>query len=139
MRSKLLTFIIFLMISVAAIAFAYFYHLNHQAEAVNGPTVDEIVESSLEIPEIVTNLRGDEYIRVSFTIETDSEETKSELEKLDFRVNNIIIKHLTNLESEELEGLEGKTRLENDLKEQINEVLPRGKVVKVYITSIVIQ
>lgn len=139
MRSKLLTFIIFLMISVAAIAFAYFYHLNHQAEAVNGPTVDEIVESSLEIPEIVTNLRGDEYIRVSFTIETDSEETKSELEKLDFRVNNIIIKHLSNLESEELEGLEGKTRLENDLKEQINEVLPRGKVVKVYITSIVIQ
>lgn len=139
MRSKLLTFIIFLMISVAAIAFAYFYYLNHQAEAVNGPTVDEIVESSLEIPEIVTNLRGDEYIRVSFTIETDSEETKSELEKLDFRVNNIIIKHLSNLESEELEGLEGKTRLENDLKEQINEVLPRGKVVKVYITSIVIQ
>jgi len=139
MRSKLLTFIIFLMISVAAIAFAYFYHLNHQAEAVNGPTVDEIVESSLEIPEIVTNLLGDEYIRVSFTIETDSEETKSELEKLDFRVNNIIIKHLSNLESEELEGLEGKTRLENDLKEQINEVLPRGKVVKVYITSIVIQ
>src|SRR5690606_33191293 len=113
--------------------------LNHQAEAVNGPTVDEIVESSLEIPEIVTNLLGDEYIRVSFTIETDSEETKSELEKLDFRVNNIIIKHLSNLESEELEGLEGKTRLENDLKEQINEVLPRGKVVKVYITSIVIQ
>lgn len=139
MRSKLLTFIIFLMISVGAIAFAYFYHLNHQAEAVNGPTVDEIVESSLEIPEIVTNLLGDEYIRVSFTIETDSEETKSELEKLDFRVNNIIIKHLSNLESEELEGLEGKTRLENDLKEQINEVLPRGKVVKVYITSIVIQ
>ncbi len=139
MRSKLLTFIIFLMISVGAIAFAYFYYLNHQAEAVNGPTVDEIVESSLEIPEIVTNLLGDEYIRVSFTIETDSEETKSELEKLDFRVNNIIIKHLSNLESEELEGLEGKTRLENDLKEQINEVLPRGKVVKVYITSIVIQ
>lgn len=139
MRSKLLTFIIFLMISVAAIAFAYFYYLNHQAEAVNGPTVDEIVESSLEIPEIITNLLGDEYIRVSFTIETDSEETKSELEKLDFRVNNIIIKHLSNLESEELEGLEGKTRLENDLKEQINEVLPRGKVVKVYITSIVIQ
>lgn len=139
MRSKLLTFIIFLMISVGAIASAYFYYLNHQAEAVNGPTVDEIVESSLEIPEIVTNLLGDEYIRVSFTIETDSEETKSELEKLDFRVNNIIIKHLSNLESEELEGLEGKTRLENDLKEQINEVLPRGKVVKVYITSIVIQ
>lgn len=139
MRSKLLTFIIFLMISVGAIAFAYFYYLNHQAEAVNGPTVDEIVESSLEIPEIITNLLGDEYIRVSFTIETDSEETKSELEKLDFRVNNIIIKHLSNLESEELEGLEGKTRLENDLKEQINEVLPRGKVVKVYITSIVIQ
>lgn len=139
MRSKLLTFIIFLMISVGAIAFAYFYYLNHQAEAVNGPTVDEIVESSLEIPEIVTNLLGDEYIRVSFTIETDSEETKSELEKLDFRVNNIIIKHLSNLESEELEGLEGKTRLENDLKEQINEVLPGGKVVKVYITSIVIQ
>lgn len=139
MRSKLLTFIIFLMISVGAIAFAYFYYLNHQAEAVNGPTVDEIVESSLEIPEIITNLLGDEYIRVSFTIETDSEETKSELEKLDFRVNNIIIKHLSNLESEELGGLEGKTRLENDLKEQINEVLPRGKVVKVYITSIVIQ
>lgn len=139
MRSKLLTFIIFLMISVAAIAFAYFYYLNHQAKAINGPTVDEIVESSLEIPEIVTNLLGDEYIRVSFTIETDSEETKSELEKLDFRVNNIIIKHLSNLESKELEGLEGKTQLENDLKEQINEVLPEGKVVKVYITSIVIQ
>lgn len=139
MRNKLLTFIIFLLVSVLIMAFAYIYYLNNQAKAEEGPTVDEIVENSLDIPEIVTNLTGEEFIRVSFTIQTDSKDTKSELEKLDFRVNNIIIKHLSSLESSDLEGLEGKKVLEDELKEQINQVLPEGKVVQVYITSIVIQ
>lgn len=139
MKNKLLTFVIFLLISVLVMAFAYIYYLSNLAKADEGPTVDEIVENSLDVPEIVTNLLGDEFIRVSFTIQTDSKDTKKELEKLDFRLNNIIIKYLSNMESSDLEGLDGKTELENALKEEINDILPEGQVEKVYITSIVIQ
>lgn len=138
-NNRLLVFIIFLLLSVLMIAFAYIYYLNNEAKAHEGPTVEEIVESSMDIPEIVTNLEGEEYIRVSFKIQTDSKDTKEELEKLNFRVNNIIIKHLSNLDKEQLEGLDGKTKLEENLKDEINEILPKGKVVQVYITSIVIQ
>ena len=50
---------------------------------------------SVDIKEITTNLASNDFIRISFKIQTDSKKAKEELEKRDFQVNNIIILELS--------------------------------------------
>ncbi len=99
------------------------------------PSIDEVIKSTVEIPEITTKLLSDDYIRISFNMQTDGKKAKEELEKRSFQVNNLIIKELSNMTSEEFKGEEGIVNLENRLKERINELMQDGTVVKVYATS----
>ncbi|TKC18665.1 flagellar basal body-associated protein FliL [Robertmurraya kyonggiensis] len=108
-------------------------------EKAEGPTIDEVIEASVDIPEITTNLAGNDLIRISFKIETDSKKAKEELEKRDFQVKNIIILSLSEKTSEQIQGSEGQTKLESELKDKINELMQEGKVEKVYITGSLLQ
>lgn len=105
------------------------------AENTAGPTIDELLEYSVDIPEITTNLAGNDFIRISFKIQTDSKKAKEELEKRDFQVNNIIIHTLSEKKPEEIQGSQGQKLLEEELKEKVNELMMSGKVEKVYITG----
>lgn len=125
---------------IIALAVGLYYFFMKGTEAAGGkPTADEIVENSVEIPEITTNLLNGDYIRISFTIQTDGKKAKEELEKRNFQVENVIIKKLSGLEAKDLEGTEGKVKLENDLKESLSEFMEEGKIIQVYITSTIIQ
>jgi flagellar FliL protein len=103
------------------------------------PTIDDILKTSVDIPEITTNLAGDAYIKISFKIQTDSKAAKNELTKRDFQVKNIIIEELSEKKAQDLQGKAGKLQLENTLKLKINELMQDGKVVKVYITESLLQ
>ncbi|AWI14172.1 hypothetical protein B4065_0824 [Caldibacillus thermoamylovorans] len=125
---------------IIALAVGLYYFFMKGTEAAGGkPTADEIVENSVEIPEITTNLLNGDYIRISFTIQTDGKKAKEELEKRNFQVENVIIKKLSGLEAKDLEGTEGKVKLEKDLKESLSEFMEEGKIIQVYITSTIIQ
>lgn len=102
------------------------------------PSIDTILKYSVDIPEITTNLKSDEYVKISFKVQTDSKGAKNELEKRDFQINNLVISELSETNSEELEGKVGKEKLENTMQDMINDLMQTGKVVKVYITSCVI-
>lgn len=99
------------------------------------PTIDEVLEASVDVPEITTNLASNDFIRISFKIQTDGKKAKEELEKRDFQVKNIIIHTLSEKTAEQVSGNEGQTQLENELKEEINKLMQKGKVEKVYITG----
>jgi flagellar protein FliL len=101
--------------------------------------VDEIVESSIDIPEITTNLADGSYVKVSFKIQTDSKDGKEEAEKRDFQIKNIIIEELAEMKAENFKGKKGMIALEEKLKQQINQVMQEGKVEQVYITSFILQ
>lgn len=103
------------------------------------PSIDEVLEASVDIPEVTTNLASDDFIKISFKIETDSKKAKEELEKRDFQVRNIIIYELSEKKSEELQGKEGKMKLEETLKTKLNSLMQKGKVQKVYITGSLLQ
>ena len=79
---------------VGAIAIVMILNVNDQAKGKE-PTIDEVIESSVDIPELTTNLANDDFIRISFKIQTDSKNAKKELEKRIFQVNNIIILELS--------------------------------------------
>ena len=123
---------------VGAVAIIMLLNTNNQSKD-SEPTIDEVLEASVDIKEITTNLASNDFIRISFKIQTDSKEAKEELEKRDFQVNNIIILELSGLEVEEIQGKEGQLKLEETLKTKINEILQEGKVQKVYITQFLLQ
>jgi flagellar FliL protein len=103
------------------------------------PSADEIVARSIDIPEITTNLADGSYVKVSFKIQTDSEEGKEEAEKRDFQIKNIIIEELSEMKAENFKGKKGMTALEERLKQQINQIMQEGRVEQVYITSFILQ
>lgn len=123
---------------VGAVAIIMLLNTNNQSKG-SEPTIDEVLEVSVDIKEITTNLASNDFIRISFKIQTDSKKAKEELQKRDFQVNNIIILELSGLEVEEIQGKEGQLKLEETLKTKINEILQEGKVQKVYITQFLLQ
>ncbi|MFZ3587914.1 flagellar basal body-associated protein FliL [Bacillus sp. DJP31] len=110
-----------------------------KVEEVKEPTIDEIVEYSVDVPEITTNLISGDFVRIQFKIQTESIEAKEELEKRDFQVRNILIQELSEMNSEQFQGKEGIANLETILKDQVNELMHEGKVVRVYTTAFVLQ
>lgn len=101
-------------------------------------SIDKIVEQSVPINEITTNLIDGNYIRISFMIESNSKDAKEELEKRDFQVKNIVIEELSEMKSTDFTGKEGKISLENKIKTEINKLMQEGSVTNIYITSFIL-
>lgn len=141
MKNKLLTIMLIILVSitlVGVVALIIVMQFNKETSD-DAPSIDEILESSIDIPEITTNLAEDEFIRLSLKIQTDSPKAGEELTKRDFQVKNIIIQELSEMTAQELEGKAGKQAFQNALKLQINELMQEGEVQQVYITSYIIQ
>lgn len=138
MKNKLLMIMVIIISCitlVGATAFIILTKFTNNDNKKEEPSIEKIVESTVEIPEITTQLMSNDYIRISFNIQTDSKKAKEELEKRNFQVKNLIIKELANMKSEEFTGEQGITNLENRLKDRINEIMQDGTIVKVYATS----
>ncbi|MDT9023931.1 MULTISPECIES: flagellar basal body-associated protein FliL [Rossellomorea] len=141
MKSKALTIMMILLVTitlVGAIALVVILKFSGDEETKE-PSIEEVIENSVDIPEMTTNLMSNDFIRISFKIQTDSKKAKSELEKRDFQVNNIIIEELSELKAEELQGKKGKEMIETKVKDKVNSLMQEGMVEKVYITSMMIQ
>lgn len=103
------------------------------------PSIDEVLESSVDIEEITTNLAGRNFIKITLKVQTDSKKGAEELTKRDFQVKNLVIQELSEMTAKDLEGKSGKQQLENTIKSQLNELMQDGQIEKVYIVSYVLQ
>ncbi|MDD9312790.1 flagellar basal body-associated protein FliL [Cytobacillus firmus] len=103
------------------------------------PTIDEVLEASVDIPQVTANLANDDYIRISFKIQTENKKAKEELQKRDFQVKNLIIQELSEMKAEDIQGKEGQIKLQEDLKTKINGLMQEGKIVQVYIIESLLQ
>lgn len=143
MKNKLLTIILIILVTVTlvgVIVLALVWQFNKDDNKGNGePTIDEIVEASVDIPEITTNLSGKRFIKIALKIQTDSPEAAAELEKREFQVNNIVLQELSEMTPENFEGKAGKQAFEESLKTLINPLMQEGEIQKVYIVSHIIQ
>ncbi|MGM9927521.1 MAG: flagellar basal body-associated protein FliL [Bacillus sp. (in: firmicutes)] len=140
-NNKLLTVLLVILVSITLVGvIALVMILNTDgSKAANGKSIDDIVKASVEIPEITTNLANNDFIKISFMVETDSKKGKEELEKRMFQVNNIIIEELSEFSAEQFEGKQGKVNLQDKLKKRINGIMQDGTIEHVYITSSIIQ
>ncbi|MHA7765492.1 flagellar basal body-associated protein FliL [Bacillus atrophaeus] len=140
MNKKLIIIMLIILIAISALGTAaYFMVSGKLGKSDEEPTIDEIVESSVDIEEITTNLKSDHIIRIAIKLETDSKKAKEELEKRDFQLKDAIITLLADTNADKIEGDKGKEAFKRELKDKVNSYLQEGKVEKVYITSFNLQ
>lgn len=140
-KNKLVNIMIVLLLAITLVGTVTVIIINkvNVKPANSEQTIDEIIEASVDVPEITTNLKNGDYIKISYKIQTSSKDAKTELEKRDFQVKNLIIQQLAQMESEQLKEKDSITKLENTLKEKLNGIMQDGKVEKVYTTSFILQ
>ncbi|WP_342512597.1 flagellar basal body-associated protein FliL [Sporosarcina sp. FSL K6-1522] len=141
MKNKALTISLIILVCITllgAVALVLVLQLN-KGETSEEPTIDEIIESSVDVEEITTNLAGKQFIRITLKIQTDNKKSAEELAKRDFQVKNIVIQELSEMTQANLEGKVGKQAFEDAIKQQLNPLMQEGEVQKVYIVSYIIQ
>lgn len=142
MKNKFLTILLIVLVTVtlvAVIVFALAWQMNKgDGDEKNEATIDEIIEASVEIPEITTNLAGRQFIRISLMIQTDSTAAAEELTKREFQVKNLVIQELSDITQDELEGKAGKQAFESTIQSLLNPLMQEGEVERVYIVSYII-
>lgn len=143
MKNKLLTIILIILVTLtllAVISVTLIWQLNKGNENKSDvPSIDEIIEASVDVPEITTNLSNKKFIRLSLKIQTENTKAAAELEKREFQVKNIVIQELSEITSEDLEGKVGKQTFEESLKSLLNPLMQSGEIEQVYIVSYIIQ
>ncbi|MCP3031202.1 flagellar basal body-associated protein FliL [Halobacillus sp. A1] len=108
-----------------------------ESEADGERSIDEMVEASLVTDEITTDLENGDFVRISFQVVTDSKEALEELEKRDFQMQNILLKELAVMNTEDFKS--GLADLEEKLKVKLNELMKEGQVTDVYTIDKVLQ
>jgi len=103
------------------------------------PSIEKIVQSSVDVQQVTTNLASNDFIRISFKIQTNSKRAKKELEKRDFQVKDVIIQELSEMKADEIQGKDGQAKIKEALKTKLNSLMQNGKVVEVYITESLLQ
>ncbi|SEN32233.1 flagellar basal body-associated FliL family protein [Paenibacillus sp. OV219] len=103
-------------------------------------TADDRVELTSEIADIKTNLSDPEYIAVlGLAFQLDEKSTKEDFEKIkEIQIKPIIIRTLSDMKPEEINGSAGKDLLCAKLLNLINPELPEGKLIKVEVTNFIV-
>jgi flagellar protein FliL len=101
-----------------------------------------MVGEMFKLAPFVVNLnepRGNRYLKTTIQLEMDSEALLAELERRSAQLQDVILSLLTSKSSKELQALEGKFRLREELLSRINALLVNGVVTRIYFTEFVIQ
>jgi len=141
MKNKVMTVSLIILVSITLIGVVgliLVMQLN-KGDEEKEPTIDDIIESSVDVEEITTNLGDRQFVRLTLKIQTDNKLAGEELAKRDFQVKNIVIQELSEMTAKDLEGKAGKQAFEDALKAHLNPLMQNGEVQKVYIVSYIIQ
>ena len=82
---------------------------------------------------------GRRYLRVKMDLVLSSKSLEDEIKKKTPEIRDKIIMTLSGKRFNDVASPEGKIRLRNELKENINKLLMNGKVLEIYFTEFVIQ
>lgn len=87
----------------------------------------------------IAETNGERYLKIVIQLELSDIGIGPELEQLKPRIRDSVLDLLTPKTYKDLMDLAGKQRLREDIAGRINNILPRGKVTKVYFTDFVVQ
>jgi len=92
-------------------------------------------------PFIVNIYDGQElrYLRVKVEFETATADAKNEIEMRQASLRDSILVLLTTKTLQDVQDLQGKNQLRDEIMVAVNKILPPGKVSKIYFTDFVVQ
>jgi flagellar FliL protein len=85
------------------------------------------------------SVNGSRYLKCTINLEIDSPDTQPELDKIKPAIRDVIIRILSSKTVPEISTSKGKEKLKEELKKNINAILPKGEIKHVYFTAFVIQ
>jgi len=79
------------------------------------------------------------YLKCTINLELDSPDTQPEIDKIKPAIRDLIIRILSSKTVPEISTAKGKEKLKEEIKKNINAILPKGEIRNVYFTAFVIQ
>ncbi len=85
------------------------------------------------------NENESKYLKVSLDMELSDRKLLLQIDKKKPLIRDIIIRVLSSKAPEQIDTVEGKERLKNQLKYKINKILENGKITNIFFTDFIIQ
>ncbi|GAX90532.1 flagellar basal body-associated FliL family protein [Effusibacillus lacus] len=142
-QNKLFNFALILIISIAMLGVVAIVGINYlgksEAMAKKVPSAKELAESQFAVEKLTTNLSGSSLVQIGITLQLDSTKGVEELELRKSQVKDTITQILHATTQVDLQKPDGIQKLKEQIKENINKYLQKGKVVDVYFPELVVQ
>jgi flagellar FliL protein len=100
----------------------------------------EFVGKTIPLETFLINLSGSQgrkLLKVNMELEVEGDKTPEEVEKRKAAVRDMILLILSSKRYEDVSTIEGKDRLRDEIKEQLNRVLKKGLVKQVLFTEFI--
>lgn len=153
-KSIIVLVVIFLLIFFGALA-AGFWFMSAKFSDMTGK-IDEkkeevVVEEERTAPEIgtmvhlktfIVNLAdpgGKRYLRVTMSLEVESEDVENQIKDRLPQVRHQILMILPTKKVSDIQSVQGKTLLMEEVKSALNGLLEPGRVLNIYFTEFVVQ
>jgi flagellar FliL protein len=101
-----------------------------------------IAKPKYHLETFIVNLadpKGKRYLRLTMDLEMDKETLRDEIEKRVPQIRNTILMIIPTRTVEDIQSLEGKIALRDEIMTEMNNILKTGRVTNIYFTEFVVQ
>ena len=120
-------------------------HKKKPTQAAEKTKTESLIGPIYPLDPFIVNLAdpgGKRYLRTSISLEIKNGENKNLKEEMDKRlpqVKDIIVTLLPTRKFDDIQTVEGKLALRDELMQRLNKILTQGKVTNIYFTEFVVQ
>ncbi|XPV76379.1 MAG: flagellar basal body-associated FliL family protein [Desulfovibrio sp.] len=110
--------------------------------AEEDPLTEQVEGLIVSLPPFLVNLAdplGRRYLKLALDVEVRDEQSKMDLEKKTPQIRDTMLLLLSSKTFEQLATLKDKIELKQDIVRRLNQIVGRNKVLRVYITEMVVQ
>lgn len=141
-KKMLLVFAIIVVVAAVAVGISY-YSMGtfFFSEVSSKDLAGKEIGPNQSLGEFLVNASGTagyQFIKASVVVEVDKKDVLSELKKREPQLRDIVISILRNDQLVDINEAEG-TKIKNEIKTMLNEVLISGKITRVWFTQFVVQ
>ncbi len=137
--------VLLLLVSIGFVARNYLVGAKSGSNSAAGSKEVDKVKSTMNLDSFLVNLADEDatrFVKVTFRLGMDENKLGDELKDNPVvlaATRDTIISCLSTKTADELLSPEGKEKLKSEVRDRVNKVLPKGKVVEVYIMDFVVQ
>lgn len=134
-----LVFVLFLVVTVG-VAYLVAVKVVMNENKTENPENSKVEERGVLVSggEFTTNLKDKGIIKITLEYEVENEKVKEEVEEKRSIIKDKVISVLRGQKYDEVNGYAGMENLRSDIKQELNEILQKGRLMEVYITDIIV-